>query len=119
MAAGYPTARAADPRTRQRAGDPANRVSVLLLGLAPGRVCRVSPRIPVARPADSSLWHWSSPHGGRALPATLALRSSDFPRAARCREARDHPIGSLAVRILVPACRSLAGWSVWGMPRLA
>jgi hypothetical protein len=49
LAAGYPTAQAADPRTGQRdlfrsnarLPEPPNRV--LLFGLAPGRVCRVSP----------------------------------------------------------------------------
>ena len=36
------------------------------------------------RPA-SSLWHWSSPHGGRALPATLRCGARTFltPRAGR------------------------------------
>ncbi len=53
----------------------------LLFGLAPGRVCRVSLRSRLAPEPASSLWHWSSPHGGRALPATLRLRSSDFPHA--------------------------------------
>src|ERR1035437_6545388 len=48
-AAGYPTAQAADPRTGQRdlfrpnARLPARSNRVLLFGLAPSRVCRVSP----------------------------------------------------------------------------
>src|SRR5579862_3110125 len=52
----------------------------LLFGLAPGRVCRVSPRRP--EPADSSLWHWSSPRGGRALPATLRWGARTFLEAS-------------------------------------
>ena len=51
----------------------------LLFGLAPGRVCRVSPAVPAeAATADSSLWHWSSPRGGRALPATLRCGARTF-----------------------------------------
>src|SRR6188508_292901 len=42
---------------------------------------RFTPTDGSRRRSASSLWHWSSPHGGRALPATPALRSSDFPHA--------------------------------------
>ncbi len=45
----------------------------------------------------SSLWHWSSPFGGRALPATLRWRARTFlePRRPKPRAARGHPIASL------------------------
>src|SRR5207237_3456442 len=56
----------------------------------------VSPRRPLARPPGSSLWHWSSPHGGRALPATLRCGARTFLGPLRFRPARDHPIDSLA-----------------------
>jgi hypothetical protein len=46
----------------------------LLFGLAPARACRVS--LPLAR--ASSLWRWSSPHGGRALPASLLCGARTF-----------------------------------------
>src|SRR5947208_15576650 len=46
----------------------------LLFGLAPARACRVS--LPLAR--ASSLWRWSSPHGGRALPASLLYGARTF-----------------------------------------
>ncbi len=47
--------------------------------------------------AASSLWHWSSPLGGRALPATLRWRARTFlePRRPKPRAARGHPIASL------------------------
>ena len=86
-AAGRPTAHAAYPRAGQRPSPP---LTVARGWVAPSysallrvEVCRVSLRSNGLRhrPA-SSLWHWSSPHGGRALPATLRLRSSDFPHAA-------------------------------------
>ena len=47
----------------------------LLFGLAPARACRVS--LPPLRRA-SSLWRWSSPHGGRALPANLLYGARTF-----------------------------------------
>lgn len=50
----------------------------LLFGLAPGRAC---PFHPARRPgprADSSLLRWSSPRGGRVLPATLRRGARTF-----------------------------------------
>src|SRR6516225_620812 len=79
--------------------------------LAPGRSHGVAPsylallRVEFARftPPDgsrrrpaSSLWHWSSPCGGRALPATLRCGARTFltpPR--RTPPARSHPTASL------------------------
>ena len=74
-AGGCPTAHAADPRAGQRTSPPT------------GRPARVAPSYlallrvefaafhsvdrPEGRSAASSLWHWSSSHDGRALPATL------------------------------------------------
>lgn len=55
---------------------PADRGCALLFGLAPGRVCRVSLRSPGG--SASSLWHWSSPRGGRALPAALRWGARTF-----------------------------------------
>jgi hypothetical protein len=45
-----------------------------LFGLAPARACRVS--LPPKR--ASSLWRWSSPRGGRALPASLLCGARTF-----------------------------------------
>jgi len=59
---------------------PANRVVALLFGLAPGRACRVSLRLSPA----SSLWRWSSPRGGRALPATLRWGARTFLTPIGC-----------------------------------
>ena len=78
-AAGCPTAHAADPRAGQRAL-PASRLVALLFGLAPGRACRVSLR---PKPA-SSLWRWSSPRGGRELPATSRCGARTFLTPAGC-----------------------------------
>ena len=81
----------------------------LLFDLAPGRVCRVSLRSNGLRhrPA-SSLWHWSSPHGGRALPATLRLRSSDFPHVRRVAPSDARPSDHLADRLSLPCVPSHA-----------
>src|SRR5439155_4925601 len=57
----------------------ANRGIALLFGLAPGRARLVSPR---PKPG-SSLWRWSSPRGGRALPATLRRGARTFLTGAR------------------------------------
>ena len=92
--AGHPTAHAADPRAGQRTSPPANRGCALLFGLAPGRVCRVSLRPGRSRPA-SSLWHWSSPRGGRALPAALRCGARTFLTSAGC-PASARPSGRLA-----------------------
>jgi hypothetical protein len=48
----------------------------LLFGLAPARACLVS--LPLANERASSLWRWSSPHGGRALPANLLYGARTF-----------------------------------------
>src|SRR5439155_25979664 len=69
---------------------------VLLLGLAPGRVCRVSPRPPAeADRTDSSLWHWSSSYDGRALPATLRWGARTFLASTGC-PTDTRPSGHLA-----------------------
>src|SRR6478736_6987324 len=67
----------------------------LLFGLAPGRACRVSLRLSPA----SSLWRWSSPRGGRELPATSRCGARTFLTPPGCPvDARpsgrlvDHPI---------------------------
>ena len=39
---------------------------------------RFTPRRPEGRRPASSLWHWSSPRGGRALPATLRCGARTF-----------------------------------------
>ena len=90
--AGHPTAHAADPRARAARPVPGRWPRhALLLGLAPGRVCRVSLRRP--KPPASSLWHWSSPRGGRGLPAALRCGARTFLTRSL---ARDRPAGSLA-----------------------
>lgn len=74
----------------------------LLFGLAPGRACRVSlPRR--ANPTRaSSLWRWSSPRGGRELPATLRCGARTFlTPAAEAADAR--PSGPLADVPILPA----------------
>ncbi len=53
-------------------------VPVLLFGLAPGRACPFHPVETASRPTDSSLLRWSSPHGGRALPAILLYGAQTF-----------------------------------------
>ena len=75
---------------------PANRGCALLFGLAPGRVCRVSlrPRQPASA---SSLWHWSSPLGGRELPATLRCGARTFLTPTGCPPSA-RPSGRLAGR---------------------
>src|SRR6476646_4044043 len=39
---------------------------------------RFTPNAGSRRRSASSLWHWSSPHGGRALPATLRCGARTF-----------------------------------------
>ena len=55
------------------------RPTALLFGLAPGRACPFHPA-PFGFPnaAGSSLWRWSSPLGGRVLPATLRRGARTF-----------------------------------------
>src|SRR6266576_1067708 len=70
-AAGCPTALAADPRAGQRTSPPTGcpaRVAPSYLALLQVEFAAFhsGPEGPA-----SSLWHWSSPRGGRALPATL------------------------------------------------
>ena len=92
---------------------PANRGCTLLLGLAPGRVCRVSLRShrPEAGPVGIvtvALVLASRRTGVTRYPA---LRSSDFPRAAtrpKSSATRGHPAASLAAPIL-PAPRRCPG----------
>src|SRR5687767_452776 len=67
-----------------------------LFGLAPGRACpfHSGPRLPAA---GSSLWRWSSPLGGRVLPATLRRGARTFlVSVTACADGtRDHPTISL------------------------
>ena len=64
----------------------------LLFGLAPGGVCPFHSADRLAPPTASSLWHWSSPCGGRALPATLRCGARTFLTTPRSPSpARDHP----------------------------
>ena len=67
----------------------ASSINACLFEIAPGGGYRVSPRCPgrsastlphsqPTRPADSSLWPYSSPHGGRALPVTLPCGARTF-----------------------------------------
>src|SRR5262245_61880471 len=79
----------------------------LLFGLAPGRACRVSLRLEPA----SSLWRWSSPRGGRALPATSRCGARTFLEPAGC-PADPRPSGRLADAAdstVHAVCRPLTG----------
>jgi hypothetical protein len=49
----------------------------------------------------SSLWHWSSPHGGRALPATLRWGARTFLTPSGC-PADARPSGRLAGVSILP-----------------
>jgi hypothetical protein len=93
-AAGCPTAHAADPRTptaRRCSGCPER---VLLLGLAPGRACLVSPcrRLPAGRLVSVALVLASRRAGVTRYPAP---ESPDVPHATGCPVTRDRPIASL------------------------
>jgi hypothetical protein len=93
-AAGCPTAHAADPRTptaRRCSGCPER---VLLLGLAPGRACLVSPcrRLPAGRLVSVALVLASRRAGVTRYPAP---ESPDVPHAPGCPVTRDRPIASL------------------------
>jgi hypothetical protein len=78
---GCPPPLAADPRAERTRPCRAFARRLSYLALLQVEFARFTPAQSVARPAGSSLWHWSSPLGGRELPATLRSRSSDFPRA--------------------------------------
>ena len=83
---------------------PANRGCTLLLGLAPGRVCRVSLR-PLRQAGAVGIVTVALVLASRRTGVTRypALRSSDFPRAAtrpRSDATRGHPAASLAPRSL-------------------
>ena len=81
-AAGCPTAHAADPRAGQRTSPPPTvarpRVAPSYLALLRVEFARFTPVGGLRRRPASSLWHWSSPHGGRALPATLRCGARTF-----------------------------------------
>src|SRR5215210_7061251 len=88
QAAGCPTAHAADPRAGQRTSPPAGcpaRVAPSYLALL--RVEFAAFHSGSEEPA-SSLWHWSSPRGGRALPATLRWGARTFLTIAGCPDGR-------------------------------
>ena len=101
LAAGCPTAQAADPRTGQRdlfrsearLPGPPNRV--LLFGLAPGRVCRVSPtalELPRARLRLCGTGPRLAADGRYPLPCAEELGLSSRHRLSP--RARDHPADS-------------------------
>jgi len=81
-AAGRPTAHAADPRAGQRTSPPPTvarlRVAPSYLALLRVEFARFTPIEGLRGRSASSLWHWSSPHGGRALPATLRCGARTF-----------------------------------------
>jgi len=59
---------------------------------------RFTPLAGLRRRSASSLWHWSSPHGGRALPATLRCGARTFLtpfNGVAPDVARGHPTASL------------------------
>src|SRR4051794_28393165 len=64
---------------------------------------RFTPIVGLRRRPASSLWHLSSPHGGRAFPATLRCGARTFLTPST-----DHPIDDarpsdrLADRLMVP-----------------
>src|SRR4029078_2161739 len=70
-----------------------------LFGLAPGRACPFHSD-PPSLAVGSSLWRWSSPLGGRELPATLRRGARTFlVSVTACADGtRDHPTISLAHR---------------------
>ena len=71
---------------RRRAGVPASRDALSYLALLRVELARFTPA-PGCPAAGSSLWRWSSPRGGRALPATLRRGARTFltPPVARRR----------------------------------
>jgi hypothetical protein len=101
LAAGYPTAQAADPRTGQRdlfrPNDrfPERSNRVLLFGLAPSRVCRVSPTglgLPRARLRLCGTGPRLAADGRYPLPCAEELGLSSHARPKP--EARDRPADS-------------------------
>src|SRR3954447_9298943 len=82
VAVGRPTAHAADPRAGQRTSPlPAvarQQVAPSYLALLRVEFARFTPVGGLRLRPASSLWHWSSPHGGRALPATLRWGARTF-----------------------------------------
>ena len=54
------------------------RVAPSYLALLRVEFARFTPTGGLRRRSASSLWHWSSPHGGRALPATLRCGARTF-----------------------------------------
>ena len=104
-AAGRPTAHAADPRAGQRTSPPRTVarpwVAPSYLALLRVEFARFTPIGGLRRRPASSLWHWSSPHGGRALPATLRCGARTFltpPTGSPPPTTRDHPTASLTDR---------------------
>ena len=81
-AVGRPTAHAADPRAGQRTSSPTGGCPSMgapsYLALLRVEFARFTPSGGLRRRSASSLWHWSSPHGGRALPATLRCGARTF-----------------------------------------
>ena len=108
-AAGRPTAHAADPRAGQRASPPRSRPGGLRPPIWPCSGWSLPRFTPAdrSRSAASSLWHWSSPHGGRALPATLRWGARTFltPRGSPA-GTRDHPTASLTGRFYAQAAET-------------
>ena len=109
-AAGRPTAHAADPRAGQRTSPPRTvtrpRVAPSYLALLRVEFARFTPACGSHRRPASSLWHWSSPHGGRALPATLRCGARTFltpPAGLPPPVTRDHPTASLTREVYPPA----------------
>ncbi len=97
---GCPRPRAADPRTRRRRpvhARPRAPCRSSYLALHQVELARFTRSGRQADPTDSSLWRWSSPRGGRALPATLRRGARTFLVTDRspCRS-RDRPTDSLA-----------------------
>src|SRR5690242_4487902 len=88
------------PRRLPAAGAPS------YLALLRVEFARFTPPDGLRRRPASSLWHWSSPHGGRALPATLRCGARTFLTPADC-PADARPSGRLAGPRIVPAvpCR--------------
>ncbi len=108
-AAGYPTAHAADPRAGQRTSPPTavarRRVAPSYLALLRVEFARFTPSDRLRDRPASSLWHWSSPHGGRALPATLRCGARTFLTPSTGlppSPTRDHPTASLTERFYAP-----------------